>query len=156
MTTTLPTTASAALEQRLRELEDRTELTSLVDRFVQALDDPDQLTEDRYRTLLTEDVRLTLPNGTHQGVAGLPGFLDAPKALWARSQHYATNTLVEVDGDRAGVSANLQAVHVPHDDADPVFVGGARYDARAERTPAGWRLSEVAVAVRWGLSRGRG
>ncbi|MFC7266011.1 nuclear transport factor 2 family protein [Streptomyces lutosisoli] len=147
---------AAGLEERLRVLEDRAELVALVDRFVHGLDAPAPLTEDRYRALLTEDVLLSLPSGTHRGVAGLPGFLGTPKELWARTQHYATNCVVDVDGDTAVAHANIHAVHVPHDASAPLFGGGAHYDVRAERTAAGWRIAELTVSVLWTAEGGRG
>ncbi|MEU7075696.1 nuclear transport factor 2 family protein [Streptomyces narbonensis] len=151
--------APADLEERLRALEDRNELVGLVDRFVHGLDESDPLDEDWYRALLTEDVRLNLPNGSHQGIDGLPGFMSAPKAMWAGTQHYATNCVVDcavdANGDVASMRANVHAVHVPHDGSAPLFTGGAHYDVRAERTPEGWRMAELNVTVRW-TEGGRG
>ncbi|MGI5456696.1 nuclear transport factor 2 family protein [Streptomyces sp. CA-249302] len=146
----------AALEERLGALEDRAELTALVDRFVHGLDDPGPLTEAWYRTLLTERARLNLPNGSHTGITGLPEFLAAPKALFAGNQHYATNCAVAVEGDRATAHANLHAVHIPLDDSAPLFTGGAHYDVRAERTPDGWRIAELTVSVLWTAQGARG
>ncbi|WP_330305218.1 MULTISPECIES: nuclear transport factor 2 family protein [unclassified Streptomyces] len=153
---TASATRLAALEERLSALEDQAQLTALVDRFVHGLDNPGPLTEDWYRTLLTEQVRLNLPNGTHAGITGLPEFLAAPKAFFAGNQHYATNCAVDVDGDRATAHANLHAIHIPLDDSAPLFTGGAHYDVRAERTPAGWRIAELTVSVLWTAQGVRG
>ncbi|MGW2492623.1 nuclear transport factor 2 family protein [Streptomyces sp. NPDC001606] len=157
---TTPVAAPAAdrlaeLEDRLRELEDRARLAELVDRFVHGLDSADAPTVDQYREILTEDVRLNLPNGTHQGVTGLPDFFAAPRAHWAGNQHYATNSVIDLQGDRASVRANIHAVHIPHDASAPLFAGGAHYDIRATRTPAGWRIAELTVSVLWTAEGGR-
>ncbi|MFE2558261.1 nuclear transport factor 2 family protein [Streptomyces sp. NPDC059352] len=155
--TSLPSTLDPAyLEERLRILEDQAQLADLVDRFVYGLDESDPLAEDWYRSVLTEDARLNLPNGTHQGIDGLPGFMSAPKAMWAGTQHYATNCVVDARGDQASVRANVHAVHVPHDGSAPLFTGGAHYDVRAERTKEGWRMAELNVTVKWTAEGGRG
>ncbi|MBT2488559.1 nuclear transport factor 2 family protein [Streptomyces sp. ISL-96] len=148
--------APADLQERLRTLEDRAQLAALVDRFVHGLDASGPLAEDWYRSLLTEDVRLDLPNGTHRGIDGLPGFMSAPKAMWAGTQHYATNCVIDAHGDHASIRANVHAVHVPHDTSAPLFTGGAHYDVRAERTQEGWRMAELNVSVRWTAGGGRG
>ncbi|WP_405858366.1 nuclear transport factor 2 family protein [Streptomyces sp. NBC_00090] len=155
--TSLPSTLDPAyLEERLRVLEDQAQLADLVDRFVYGLDESAPLAEDWYRSVLTEDARLNLPNGTHQGIDGLPGFMSAPKAMWAGTQHYATNCVVDAQGDHASVRANVHAVHVPHDGSAPLFTGGAHYDVRAERTKEGWRMAELNVTVKWTAEGGRG
>ncbi|WP_331765275.1 nuclear transport factor 2 family protein (plasmid) [Streptomyces sp. NBC_01384] len=141
----------AASDERLLALSDRADITGLIDRFALGLDhvDPEWCDEEWYRSLFTQDVRLDLPNGTHHGIAGLPEFLRGPKLQWARTQHLTTNCVVDVQGDRATARANVQAVHVPHEDSAPLFVGGAHYDVRAERTAAGWRIPQLTVTVLW-------
>ncbi|MCX5203232.1 nuclear transport factor 2 family protein [Streptomyces sp. NBC_00237] len=150
--------APADLEERVRTLEDRAHLTDLLDRFTYGLDTPGPLTEGWYRSLLTENLRLNLPNGTHQGIDGLPGFMNDAKTKWAVTQHYATNCVIDIDpqGDQASMRANVHAVHVPHGGPAPLFTGGAHYDVRAERTPEGWRMAELSVTVRWTSDGGHG
>ncbi|MDX3642271.1 nuclear transport factor 2 family protein [Streptomyces sp. MB09-02B] len=151
-----PALAPGEPEERLRTLQDRAQLAGLVDRFVHGLDSPARPAEDWYRSLLTEDVRLTLPNGSHQGITGLPAFMAEPRTKWAATQHYATNCLVDIDGDQASVRANVHAVHVPHDRSAPLFTGGAHYDVRAERTGEGWRVAQLDVTVLWTAEARRG
>ena len=148
------TLAPGELEERLRTLEDRAQLAGLVDRFVHGLD-TSGLAEDWYRPLLTEDVRANLPNGSHQGITGLPTFM-SHQATWAATQHYATNSVVDAHGDQASVRTNVHAVHVPHDGSAPLFTGGAHYDIQAQRTEDGWRITQLDVTVLWtaGVPRG--
>jgi hypothetical protein len=65
-------------------------------------------------------------------------------------QHYSTNHLIDVDGDRATASHYVIGVHVldagaPARHAD---VGG-RYHCECVRTVDGWRLSHVRIEVLW-------
>ncbi|MBT2387157.1 nuclear transport factor 2 family protein [Streptomyces sp. ISL-11] len=138
------------LRHDLTALTDRAHLTALIDRFAAGLDhpDPDACDENWYRALFTEDVHLDLPNGDHHGVAGLPGFFHGPKAAWARTHHLVTNHHLDLDGDRASGQASAHATHVPHD-GGPLFTGGAHYHFTARRTPAGWRIDHLAVAIIW-------
>lgn len=142
--------------EHLRALTDRATLTQLVHRFVSGLDEPDarQCDETWYRSLFTEDVRLALPNGTHQGIVGLPEFQRGPRRRFARTHHLATNCLIDLDGDHATARMNVRATHVPHGDGTaPNFVGGATYDVEAVRTADGWRISRLTATVLWTTSR---
>lgn len=145
----------AELRRELRTVTDRAALTTLLDRFAAGLDstDADRNDEQWYRSLFTEGVRLELPNGVHEGVAGLPEFLGVPKRAWARTHHLVTNPIVTLDGDRAAGRANAHATHVPHPAEDgttgALFVGGARYDYTAVRTAEGWRVDALTASVVW-------
>jgi hypothetical protein len=140
-----------ALHRQLGELTDRAAITTLLDRFVLGLDDPDPASrdEDWYRSLFTEDVRLDMPNGRHRGIVGLVEFQRGPAQLWHRTQHLATSCVTDLHGDTAVSTANVQATHVPHDTSGELFTGGARYHFDSERTAAGWRIGRLTVRVIW-------
>jgi hypothetical protein len=58
--------------------------------------------------------------------------------------------LIEIDGDRASLRANLIAVFVAASAAPrPAVMIGERYRFEARRTPAGWRLSAVEAEPVW-------
>jgi hypothetical protein len=61
-----------------------------------------------------------------------------------------TNVLIDLDGDRATVGANLIAtfVHGPGPSV-PLFQRGERYSFEAVRTDDGWRLSRVESKPIW-------
>ncbi|MEU4769146.1 nuclear transport factor 2 family protein [Actinosynnema sp. NPDC023794] len=74
--------------------------------------------------------------------AGLGG-LDA-------TQHLVSNHLVDVDGDRAVVTAQFQAVHVlanPH--GDPTWTLGGHYRFGLVRADGGWRIDAVTMTTTW-------
>ncbi|MEV1120984.1 nuclear transport factor 2 family protein [Actinosynnema sp. NPDC049800] len=74
--------------------------------------------------------------------AGLGG-LDA-------TQHLVSNHLVDVDGDRAVVTAQFQAVHVlanPH--GDPTWTLGGHYRFGLVRADGGWRIDAITMTTTW-------
>lgn len=148
------------MEPEIRTLVDRAELGGLIDRYMITLDTADGPGRDVgwYRTMFTDDVRMTFPVGAHRGVSGLPEFQRAATVRWKVTHHLSANHVVDVDGDRAGISAQLLATHVEHDSpAGPqrTFHIGGRYRADAVRTPAGWRISDLSFVVVWSEGEGR-
>lgn len=139
----------------LAELLDRAEISGLLDRYLLDFDDlPDPPRDDGwYGSLFTPDLDLEFPVGGHRGLAGLARFQRAAKANWARTHHASTNHVVEVVGDRAELSAKLLVTHVhPPGSGLADLRTGSRIEARAVRTPDGWRLRALAIRLVW--SRG--
>ena len=62
------------------------------------------------------------------------------------TQHFITDPLVDVDGDRAVVSANLLVVFA-HEGGPRLL--GERYELEAARTWDGWRISRVQARAVW-------
>ncbi|NUR04445.1 MAG: nuclear transport factor 2 family protein [Streptomyces sp.] len=136
---------------------DHYEISALVSRYFRALDE--RRFEGRWaRDCLTDDVRLVAPIGTAQG--GQATRLTAQSLeKFARTQHMATDILIEVEpGARQGsASWNALMTHVHHDEtlrrhgpgASPLLVVGGRYDAELLRTEDGWRIRGLTVQVIW-------
>ena len=76
-------------------------------------------------------------------VGGWRAFLGTLQA----TQHLIANHVVTLDGDEARVAANVTATHVAAGDGH--WVVGGRYDVRARRTDAGWRVAALTLTVRW-------
>lgn len=130
----------------LQDLTDRQAITDLVSRLGLWLD------EKRFydtEALFTEDVTVATPGGRAQGV-GLVAEQARRNHDYERIQHVITNVLIDLDGDRAQVRANLIATLVPSA-AEPAAHAtlGERYRFDAVRTPQGWRLSRVEVDPIW-------
>jgi hypothetical protein len=138
-------------------LSDRAEISELLDRYLTDFDtlltQPfDHVPRDDawYRRLFTEDLRLTFPVGGHQGIAGLAEFQLAAKANWARTQHISSNHVVDLDGDKAALRAQLLVTHVhPVELSRPHFTAGSRIQALAVRAQEGWRLDELTISLIW-------
>ncbi|MFE9840256.1 nuclear transport factor 2 family protein [Streptomyces goshikiensis] len=137
----------------LRRLADRMDVRDLVDRYLAGLDRA-EFDEDWARSVFTEDGRFQFPMGGHDGVAGMAEFTAAMIGKWRRTHHVAAGHLVEIDGDRARVSASLIATHLhphapgPGPSPEPFQVGD-RFEGEAARTAAGWRFTRLAFEVVW-------
>ncbi|TDD91710.1 nuclear transport factor 2 family protein [Actinomadura rubrisoli] len=123
------------------ELSDRYELTDLVGRLGRWLDEKQF---DDARTVLTEDVEVRTAGGASRGVDVVAE--QARRNHQVPTQHFITNPLIEVDGDRAAISANLLVVFA-HEDGRRVL--GEIYELEAARTADGWRISRVQARPIW-------
>ncbi|MFH7597472.1 nuclear transport factor 2 family protein [Streptomyces racemochromogenes] len=145
--------AIADLRDQIRELHDRAELRELFDRYVAALDTSDGGGPDeaRFAALFTEDATFAFPIGVCTGVEAFAAFQREARERWARTHHMSANHSITLDGDRAVVRAQQLTTHVHHAGAGPVahFAVGGHTEARAVRTPDGWRLSHVDFRVVW-------
>ncbi len=65
--------------------------------------------------------------------------------------HLITNVLVDLDGDRAAVRANLVATFV-RDASHHELVLGAVSRFQAQRTSQGWQLAAIEVNPVWRLA----
>ncbi|GAA2427546.1 nuclear transport factor 2 family protein [Streptomyces macrosporus] len=142
--------ADTALRDQVRVLTDRSEITTLIDRYVILLDTQDENGFDDTwpRRLFTEDVHVTFPVGEHRGLDGLAEFHYRAKQKFDRTHHIASNYLIDLDGDRADVRFQMIAIHV-HPGDGPLFEVGGHYEGEAVRTDEGWRIRRWGYHVAW-------
>ncbi|MEV6552915.1 nuclear transport factor 2 family protein [Streptomyces sp. NPDC051597] len=131
------------------------DVAGLLDRYLINLDD-DKLDDAWARGLFTEDAVVEFPMSRHEGIAGLAEYHSTALAAFARTQHINSPAVVEIDGDRATLRANIVSTHVHHpsdhpEDAerDPIFANGSLVSAEARHTPDGWRLSLLSLRMIW-------
>jgi SnoaL-like domain len=143
----------AGVEAQVRHLVDRNELTDLVYRLGVSLDEGGF---DQMRSLFVEEATARTPGGTADGREALIAQASRNHRPEARIQHVTTNLLVELDGDRAKIRANLVAYFAPPAGSDgpalappSQFTLGEVYRFEAVRTPEGWRLSRVETSPLW-------
>jgi hypothetical protein len=123
-------------------LTDRHEIADLVSRLGLWLDEG---RFDEAPSILTDDVTVSTPGGQAEGIERV--IAQARRNhQYDGLQHVISNVLVDLDGDRAAVRANLVASFV---DAGAVEQHGERYRFEALRTADGWRLSRVEVEPVW-------
>jgi hypothetical protein len=122
----------------LQQLHDRQAVTDLVSRLGLWLDG--ETTLEQARAILHDDVTVRTPGGTAQGIEKVVA--QARRNHEVPTQHLITNTLVELDGDRATAGANLLVTF-------PDATLGERYAFEAASTEAGWRLTRIVVEPRW-------
>ena len=139
------------IEQEIRNLADRAAICDLLYRYAFGLDTRDW---SRWRELFVEDVVGEYPNQTYNGrealVAGISRL-----GRWAATEHFITNQLMEIKGDRARSVAYLHAVHVPNADApDEHFDMGGWYLLEHIRTARGWQISRLKLVRSWSADSG--
>lgn len=121
---------------RMAWLADRRDWDQLLDVFAEQV-------ELDYTSLTGgEPARLTPADLVAGWRAGLGG-LDA-------TQHLVSNHLVDVQGDRAVVTAQFQATHVlatPR--GDPTWTLGGRYRFGLTRHEGRWRIDAVTMTTTW-------
>ena len=101
----MTTTDDAEQQQRqVQQLADHNEITNLVYRLGVFLDDR---RFDDMRSLLVEEATVRTPGGTAQGREALIAQATRNHRPDEPTQHLITNLLIELDGDRAEVRANL-------------------------------------------------
>jgi hypothetical protein len=130
----------------LQELTDRQDLTDLVSRLGLWLDE--RRFDDPW-SILTEDVTVATAGGSAQGIHRVAAQARRTHDV-ENLQHVITNVLIDLDGDRASVRANLIVTFVPRaDEPASHTTRGERYRFAAVRTPHGWRLSRVEIDPIW-------
>lgn len=136
------------MRRELRALADRAEIADLLDRCLRSLDDG-VLDEEWARAFHTEDVTAEMPVGTVRGRDALLATVRQAMGLFERTVHLGTNTVIELDGDRATARGAQLSTHVLADGSEEVFVSAGHTQSELVRTPAGWRISATALRVAW-------
>lgn len=138
-THTLPTT-----------IVDRLELTALVGTLGRTLDTGKY---DALRDVFTAEATIRTPGGEQQGIDRIIGQASASHDDYDVTQHLFGDVHLEVEGDRATVTANAIATLVPDaEQRENHRTLGGRYEFEAVRSIAGWRFDRMAITPLW--SRG--
>ena len=94
--------------------------------------------------LFTADVEVRTAGGVSKGIDAVVA--QARRNHRVPTQHFITDPLVDVNGDRAAIDANLLAVFAGED--GPRLLG-ERYALEAVRTGGEWRLSRIEARPVW-------
>ncbi|MCX4451484.1 nuclear transport factor 2 family protein [Streptomyces sp. NPDC087866] len=135
-------------QRQLRYLTDRAEIADLLDRYLRSLD-VGVFDEEWARAFHTEDVTAEMPIGTVRGRHAVLDRVRQGMALFDRTVHLGTNTVIEVDGDRATARGAQLSTHVLADGSGNVFVSAGHADNELVRTAEGWRISASSLRVVW-------
>jgi ketosteroid isomerase-like protein len=128
------------------QIADRIEIADLLGRLAGLLDEG---RHDDAHTVYDDDVVVRSPRGGElHGLDEVAAYLERSQVEGERTQHVHGDVLVHVDGDRASATAN-QLVYFYRDGEPPHRTSGLRTACTAVRTPAGWRFSEVQIALAW-------
>ena len=139
--------------QQIHDLADRTEITNLVYRLGACLDDR---RFDDMRSLLVDEATVRTPGGTARGREAVIAQARRNHQPDEPTQHVITSPLVELDGDRATVRANLVvnfAAPALRDESLPApprkYTLGEIYHFDLVRTSEGWRITSVESTPVW-------
>jgi uncharacterized protein (TIGR02246 family) len=147
-----PRTASSSTPRERRrprdldELLDREEIRNLVAHYMYAVDAKDWAA---WADLLTDDVRIVRPAGSHEGKEGAVEFA-AATATGHETLHLSAGTVVDVDGDVATARSYLRRVArgttSPTDDvADTAGV----FSWSFHRENGEWRIAVMEYEPQW-------
>jgi hypothetical protein len=129
---------------------DRFEIEQIVFCLGRCLDERDF---EGLRDLLTDDASVSTPGGTAVGHDALVEQARVRHSNDAGIQHVITNLLIDLDGDRARVRANLLVSFAHLGSADPApFLLGEVYRFELQRAADGWRISKLTSIPIWTLN----
>jgi hypothetical protein len=147
MTTDTTTGAPGGVPPALAQLAERDEIARLVYRLGACLDEG---RFDGMRDLFVDDAVASTPGGVAEGIDALIAQAARNHSPDAGIQHLITNVLVDLEGDRATVRANLLVSFArPDPDADAPSTLAEVYRFVARRTSMGWRLVRVDAHPVW-------
>lgn len=133
--------------RRLEDIADKFEIQELLTAYAHAIDRRDINALDQMFTP-DADIDYSVTGGIHGGLKEIKPFLETSLALFKASQHFVTNPLIRLDGDRATSRCLLfNPMVMDRDGAAHTLFIGAWYDDELVRTEDGWRISKRAQAL---------
>ncbi|MDT9592127.1 nuclear transport factor 2 family protein [Nocardioides zeae] len=143
--------ARAVGDEVVSRLVDRAAIEDVVRRYAVGLD---ERRWELWEGVFTDDavIDFTPMGGRKETPAEMRARLGAPDPEWLFAQHPVSNTVVEIDGDRAKAWSEY-GVETGRRTATPGELrrmsGGGSYVDRLVRTGAGWRIAERRVSMKW-------
>jgi len=135
------------LRQQVQELVQRNEIAILVHRLGACLDEGHF--EDM-RSIFVEDATAKTPGGLAEGLDALIAQASRSHSPDDRIQHLISDVVIDLDGDRASIRANLLVTFTGRSDVPGSHLSlGEVYHFDALRTPYGWRLARVESIPVW-------
>ena len=138
-------------QETLRELIDRETVSDLIHQLGAVLD------EQRFEDLalvFAGDGAITTPGGHADGLDAIVAQAARNHTPDMRTQHFATDLVIDLDGDRAQARANYLAVFaVGSGDPAPAprFQIGSVYRFDLIRTADGWRVHSLEMVPTWAV-----
>ncbi len=99
-------------------------------------------------SMYAPDVVAVGPRGRIEGIDEVAALVGPEVSGAERFQHFHTDLLTEIDGDRAVVSAN-QLVQAYYEGEVPHRTSGLRVEYLVRRRTEGWRLAELRIELQW-------
>ena len=142
------------IADQLRWLVDRAAVFDVMVEYTRCIDAREF---ERQTELMTDDGYIVLPFARIER-CDLPRVGNEHLGGYGALQHQIANPLITIEGDRATLRCNFEAVHV---NGDPGDLGGTDhgdvggvYEASLRRQPGGWKLARVKTVFLWRSGRG--
>ena len=127
----------------LQLLSDRLEISDLLHRYAHAVDSKDWAL---YARCFTPDARIDYSSsgGAAGSFAEVAEWIAKTMDIFSMTQHFVTNSLVTIDGDKASGRAYFyNPMTLPDQDGGVQYlIVGGYYNDRYARTAEGWRITE--------------
>ncbi|ANK81253.1 MAG: hypothetical protein TEF_10940 [Rhizobiales bacterium NRL2] len=138
-------------DDMLREAAERMAVSDVMHRYATAIDTRDfKLLEQVFDDPVETDFS---GFGGAEGRYSRAEWIDAVRKTVGGldvTQHLTGNHVHRIDGDRAHLTAYLQALHrYRAAKADPDYIIGGYYDIDLVRRPEGWRITRYGLTVTW-------
>lgn len=127
---------------RTDPFQDRQAIADLLVRFGRWLDGDGGDPSDFY----DDDIEVVSPRAQLHGLDAVSDFI--ARTAGEQTQHLHSDVLIELDGDRARVSAN-QLVHFYERGRPPYRSSGLRVSYVLVRRSSGWRLRRMEITLEW-------
>ena len=130
-----------SLEERIQLIEDREAIRELIAKYCHGVDGRD---EDLFMSIWTHDAKYLIggPFGDHEGTEGIQGILLGLWSTFTEMHHWATNVVIEVDGDQARAWCNADVTGT--DTKGRALMFAASYTDQLRRVGEGatWKFTE--------------
>jgi hypothetical protein len=143
------------MEQELKNIIERTQISDLLIRYFAAVDDK-HIDLKIVQATFTIDAKIIRPDGT--AIVGQENILDGHIKSFARfkaTHHVITNFIVDINNELATLRCNIIANHLWADNEDHPnlnnkhFLADGVFSARAIKVNNHWRISELKNNVVW-------
>ena len=142
-------------QDRITELINKSEITSIVNSYFRALDEKNYDAR-HFASIFTPQAQVTRPNGASLiGPEAISASHEKSFTRFEGSQHVVAGHDISLDGSTANVRANLIAMHMwqgSNTDAntlDNFFIAGGVIHATLTQSDGRWRISQMSNAVLW-------
>ncbi|MEU6998775.1 nuclear transport factor 2 family protein [Nonomuraea sp. NPDC046570] len=132
--------------------DDRGDITQLIYRLYACMDEGRL---DDLRSVFSDEATARTPGGVAEGRDAVIAQASRNHSAEERIQHFVHNVLIDVDGDYAGVRADVivtfsdEAAPEGRLAPEPRFTLSTRFRYEVTRSPQGWRLSRLDATPVW-------
>ncbi len=142
----------AALEAQSRIVADKLAISEVIYRYCRSLD---RLDQGLCASVFHDDASVDYGAAIYQGpIADFLPFAMQFQGAMREAQHCVTNTLIDVDGDRAFSEAYVYAYHIQEREGKAFeLIVGARYLDVFTRRQGEWRIAQRTEVIDWGQER---